>query len=244
MKKIFGVAAVLALLTGGLATSALAQCGTGDMIDFDADGFAFETVYNPLTFHSTVGSTLKIVGNVHLFCAPLAFLNPADPTKEYTFLCTLTSAGSVHFGPFSGFNYHETDYTAGTWEIHEGSPEDAPTDAGGMPALPSPLVPATFINGPVILSGTLTNFHTSLSTQISTGNTNGSFRSDYKATGGLYFPLIGSGSAVFQGLWCVMDEPAGCRPLTYSAHLNGKWDTPATTNVTKSTWGSLKQLYR
>lgn len=244
MKKIFGVAAVLALLTGGLTTSAVAQCGTGPMMDFDADGFSYETAYNPANYHSSNGSTLRIVGHINKFCAPLAFLDPTDPAKEYTFLVTLTSTGTVHYGPFAGFNYHETDYTGGTWAIYEGSPEDAPTAATPMPALPSALVPARFTNGTLILSGTLSGFHTSLSTTISTGFTNGSYVSNYVATGGLYYPLIGSGSAIFQGLICVTPEPAGCRPLTYSAHMDGKWDTPGTTGAAKSTWGSLKQLYR
>ncbi len=247
MKKIFGVAAVLALLSGGLAASASAQCGTGVMIKFDADGFAYETAYSPTTYISSSGSILSMVGHVSLFCSPLAGLNPADPTKEYTFYITsLTSAGTMTFGPFGGSTFYETDYAGGTWEIHEGSPENAPTDAGGMPALPSVLVPSTFTDGPVILSGTFSNFHTSVTKTVSGPNTtvNGSFIADYVATGGSYYGAVGGGSAKFQGNWCVTRKPAGCTPDTYSAHPNGKWDTPPTTAVTRSTWGSLKQLYR
>lgn len=242
MKKIIGVAALLGLLAGGIASSALANCESGEMIKFTNDGFAYETAYANATYHSAPGSILSVVGHVAYFCAPMAALDPSDPTKEYTFYITgLTSAGTGHFGPFGGTTFHETDYAGGTWEIHEGSPEDAPTD-GSMPALPSGLVPATFVNGPVVLSGTFTDFHVSIS-QTAT-NVNGSFLGHYKATGGSFFPQVGDGVAIFQGNWCVTLKPAGCTPATYSAHPDGKWDTPATTGVSKSTWGTLKQLYR
>lgn len=244
MKKIFGAAAVLALLAAGPTTSfAAGPCDFGNFMDFDADAFAYETTYNPVSYHSTNGSTLKMVGHITLFCPPLAALNPADPNKEYTFVVTATSTGTIHYGPFAGFFYHETDYTGGTWAVYEGSPEDAPT-AASMPALPSPLVPATFQNGTVVLSGTLGTMHTSISTDGTQANTNGSFLANYQATGGSYYNAVGNGSAVFQGLWCVWPKPAGCRPATYSAHTNGKWDIPPTTSTSKSTWGALKKLYK
>lgn len=245
MKKIFGAAAVLALLAAGPTTSlAAGPCDFGVFMDFDADGFAYETTYNPANYHSTVNSTLKIVGHINLFCPPLAALNPAGP-NEYTFVVTATSNGTLHFGPFGGFYYHETDYRNGTWAVYEGNPEDAPTDAGGMPALPSPLVPATFNNGTVILSGVFTGLlHTSISSDLTQANTNGSFVANYQATGGSYYPQVGNGTAIFQGNWCVWPEPAGCRPATYSAHPNGLWDLPPTTATNRSTWGALKALYK
>lgn len=251
MKKIFGVSVVLALLLMGMAGTALAQCGTGVMIKFDSEGFAYETNYTPATYNSAAGSVLSIVGQVSYFCSPMAALDPNDPTKEYTFYITgLVSMGTQVFGPFGGTTFYETDYnTAGaSWEIHEGSPENAPTSTTPMPALPSVLIPSTFIDGPVVLSGILlpngTNlgFHTSVSANGS--NINGSFLSDYMAQGGTFFAAVGDGRAVFQGNWCVVPQPTGCVPATYSAHPNGKWDTPPTTATTKSTWGSIKQLYR
>src|SRR6266478_7993823 len=145
MKKFFGVAAVLALLTGGAATSALAQCGTGVMIDYDADAMAYEPNYNPATYTSTATNVLSMIGTVSLFCAPFAALNPNDPNKEYTFYVTgLVSAGTGHFGPFGGTTFHETDYAGGTFEIHEGSPRNAYTAVGGFPPLPDATIPANY----------------------------------------------------------------------------------------------------
>ena len=40
------------------------------------------------------------------------------------------------------------------------------------------------------------------------------------------------------------ERTGGCRPTGYRAHPNGKWDSPPTTATSRSTWGTLKQLYR
>jgi hypothetical protein len=212
------------------------------MIKFAQHAFAYETgpAYNSATHHSTAGAILGIVGHVSYFCAPMAALNPNDPTKEYTFYITGVSGGTAHI-PVGPTTFHETDYSGVTFEIHEGSPENAPLD-GTMPPLPDATVPATFIDGPVVLSGTIADFHVSISTQGS--NINGSFLGHYQATGGSYYPLVGDGVAVFQGNWCDTQKPTGCTPATYSAHPDGKWDTPGTTATMKSTWGAVKQLYR
>jgi hypothetical protein len=244
MKKIFGVAAVLALLSFGAAAHAAGPCDTGMLIKFDADAFAYEDAYNSATYHSTAGKVLNIVGIVSWLCPPLAASgNPNTALDEYTFYITgLVSAGTGHFGPFGGTTFHETDYAGGTWALYKGSPPDAPTAAGGMPPLPDPTVPANFSNGTVILSGTYSDFHTSIS--VNGTNINGSHLAHYSASGGTMYAAVGNGSAVFQGNWCPTLKPTGCTPATYSAHPDGKWDSPPTTGVTKSTWGSIKQLYR
>jgi hypothetical protein len=243
MKKIFGVAVLLAALAAATTTPAHAQsaCSSGELMKFGQNGFAYEPAYNTTTHISTAGNILSIVGHIDYFCGPMAGLNPADPTKEYTFYITgLVSQGTVP-GANGPTQLWDTDYTGGTWEIHEGSPENAPVD-GTMPPLPDASVPATFIDGPVMLSGTLSGFHTQITQTFSI--INGSFHATYQATGGLYFPQVGNGSAIFQGNWCPTMKPTGCTPATYSAHPDGKWDMPATTAVRTSTWGSIKQIYR
>lgn len=241
MKKSFGVAVALTLLAGGIASNAMAaNCDSGEMIRFAPNGFAYETNYTPATYTSAPGSILSIVGIVDYFCTPLAALVP-DATKEYTiYITSLTSAGTVHT-PVGPTIFHTTAYGGGTWEIHEGSPPNAPT-AASMPALPNAQVPANFTDGPIVLSGTFSNFSTTI-TQNGT-SANGSFRADYVATGGTYFPQVGNGQALFQGLWCVTPKPAGCVPATYSAHPDGKWDAPPRTPTHNSTWGTIKTLYR
>ena len=247
MKSKIGVAATLGILAAGvLAPEAFAQCGTGVMIKFDNDGFAYETSYNNATYMSSPGSQLTVVGIITLFCAPFTDLNPADPNKEYTFIWDgLTSAGTVSSPYGSSGTKYDTDYVGGGFRIYEGSPRNAPT-AATLPANPpNATVPVNFTDGTLILQGALSGFHTAI-TRSSLGNYSGSFRSDYACTGGTLYNRVGEGTSLLSGLWCAAGTGNGrcSMPAGYSAHPNGKWDTPATTATSPTTWGTIKQLYR
>jgi hypothetical protein len=245
MKNKFAVAVTTGLLAlGAVAPLAHAQnCSPGGMIEFDANAFAYESIYNPATLISSAGSQLNVVAIISLWCSPFQDLDASDPTKEYTLLLTgLTSAGTVTT-PVGPFTFYDTDYTGGTFAIYEGAPRNAPL-AGAMPVNPpNATVPANFVDGTLILNGTLANFRTSLS-RLGAGDPNGSFRADYTFTGpaaGTYFTRVqGSGPGVLQGNWCVVGD---CVPQGYSAHPNGKFDVPPTA-TRSSTWGTIKQLYR
>lgn len=236
------VAGLLAL--AALAPAASAQCPplggpSSPMIEFDANCFAYETNYTPATFNSAAGSQLTIVGIIDAFYAPLAFLSPADPTKEYTFVISgLTSAGTVTT-PAGPTTVYTTDYTGGTFAIYEGSPENAPL-AGAMPANPpNATVPANFADGTALLTGVLCGFRTEISKTL-TFPANGSFRTNYHFDGGTLYTNVGEAEALLSGLWNVSSPlPAG-----YSAHPNGKFDSPPSTESKSSTWGTIKSLYR
>lgn len=248
MKRQIGAAMLTGLLAlAGFATSASAQCGTGLLIKFDADAFAYETNYNPATFISSAGSQLNVVGIVSVFCAPLNGLDPNDPAKEYTFLFTgLTSNGTTTTNLAGGATRYQTTYPSGQFFIYEGAPRNAPTAAGGMPASPPNAdVPSKFTDGTLILSGSLTNFITTV-TRSSIGTYSTSFRSDYLFTGGSMIGLMANtGVGLLSGAWCANGSATGlCSlPTGYSAHPNGKFDQP-TTPAQSSTWGAIKQLYR
>lgn len=248
MKSKIGVAALLGLMAFGLlATTAAAQCtGTypGPMIKFDADCFAYETNYTPATFTSAAGSQLTVVGLVSLFCSPFTDLNPADPTTEYTFVWdNLTSLGTVAAPALGGTKY-TTKYVGGGFRIYAGTPRNAPT-AATLPALPSALVPATFMDGTLILQGSLDTL-TTIVTRTSIGTYSGTFRATYLFTGGTLFYRVGNGTDLLSGAWCAAGSGVGlCSlPAGWSAHPNGKWDMPITTPALPSTWGAIKQLYR
>lgn len=250
-----GVMAAGLLAMGTVAGVASAQCPpllppSSVMIEFDANCFAYEPNYNNATYLSTAGNVLTMVGIIDAFYAPLAGLTPADPNKEYTFVVTnLVSLGTVTSFNGPTTNY-DTDYSGGTFAIYEGSPEDAPL-AGAMNSNPpgGATVPANFQNGTAILTGDLCGFHVNVNR---TGTiVGGSFGSTYKFTNpnapgappaGNLFNVVGDGQAFFGGLWC--ESTGGCRPTGYRAHPNGKWDSPPTTPASRSTWGTLKQLYR
>jgi hypothetical protein len=257
--RTIGVMTAGILMLSAFAGTASAQCPptlppSSVMIEFDANSFAYETnggvLSNPVGYISPAGNVLTMVGIIDRFYAPLAYLNPADPTKEYTFVVTgLVSGGTTTTinGPTT---IYDTQYTGGTFAIYEGSPENAPL-AGQMAANPplGPTVPANFQDGTAILTGDLCGFNTSIT---KTGTiVNGSFGSTYKFTNpnapgpppaGNLFNAVGDGQAIFTGVWCV--TAGGCTPTGYSAHPNGKWDSPPTTATLRSTWGTLKQLYR
>lgn len=241
--------------------SASAQCPPTNppssvMIEFDANSFAYEPGYNLTTFQSTAGNMLTMVGIIDRFYAPLAYLNPGDPNKEYTFVVTnLISTGTVTTvaGPTT---YFRTNYNGGTFAIYEGSPENAPLAAAmGSHPYGGATVPANFQDGTAILTGELCGFSFTVTrTQIGTNppTYGGNFSGTYKFTNpnapnappaGNLFNTMGDAQAVFSGLWCA--RPASsCIPANYIGHSNGKWDSPPTTPATRSTWGTLKQLYR
>ncbi|MGH7740599.1 MAG: hypothetical protein ACRENS_01105 [Candidatus Eiseniibacteriota bacterium] len=236
MIRKIGVAALLGLLVVvGSVTTAGAQCGTGPMIILNTASFGIEgpaAVTAP--YVSTSGNTLTILGLVQAFCSPFLDLNASDPSTEYTLVVSdLVSGGSTH--PLT--NLWVTAYSGGTFAIYQDSPRNAPTSAAGMPAAGS--AAPLYSGGTVILSGTISGF--SLNAQVSSGA--GSYTANATFTGGtLYARVAGGGSVVFQGALC---GTSGCLPAAggYSAQFDGKFDTPVTATQ-KSTWGTLKLLYR
>jgi hypothetical protein len=260
MKSKFGVAVVIGLLATALfATVAAAQC-TG-MIKFDPDAFAYETDYTPATFTSAPGSQLTVVGLVSAFCSPFLDLNPADPTTEYTFIWDgLISVGTTYKAVGIGLTgmQYTSRYVGGAFRIYAGSPRNAPT-AATLPALPSPgVVPDAFVDGTVILSGEILDTLSVIVTRNTLGTYSGSFRANYRCTGGTLYDRVGDATNLMSGLWCPATPPtppglamrealAGGQcdlPVGWSAHPNGKWDTPSTVPTLPSTWGKIKSLYR
>ena len=243
MKRTFGVAALLGLLTtGALATSAQAQCGTGPMIILNTATFAYETP-NPVAFPyiSPANNSLTVVGLVQQFCFPFLDQDPSDPTLEYSVVYSgLTSLGTS-MTTVGSTNIYTTNYTTGAFTIYKDSPRNAYYSASAMPANPpNATVPANYQDGTPILSGSLANFRVQV-TKTGSNPPNGSHRADATFTGGtLYSRVAGTGPTLEQGNWCVF----GCLPPAggYSAQLDGKFDTPATA-AHGSTWGAIKLLY-
>ena len=263
MKSKIGVAAVLGFMaTALLATVAGAACNppgdlAGVMIKFDNDAWAYETAYTPSTFMSAVGSQLTVVGLVSVFCTPFADLNPLDLNTEYTFVWDgLTSLGTFS-EPYLGGTRYTTKYVGGSFRIYAGSPRNAPT-AATLPALPAPaVVPAAFVDGTMILGGVMDTLSV-IFRRNSLGNYSGSFRTNYQSTGGTLYGRVDNTVNLLSGAWCPATPPAppglGMQsalviglcdlPTGWSAHHNGKWDTPISVRVAPSTWGMIKTLYR
>lgn len=256
MKRNLGVAAALtaiAMAAAGGPARAETPCAPLDLcvgppcpilIQFDANAFAHETAYNTTTFISSPGSQMTVVGLITQFGPALPFLNANDPNKEYTFVFSgLISAGTIVSlnGPTT---LYDTDYDStkvATFEIYEGTPRNSPDTPAEWAAYPFDGTPDLHTDGTLILSGELCGFHTNIA---KTGTiVSGSFRSNYKPTGGTLYPFIAGTEGLLGGNWCA--HTTGCRPANYTAHPNGKFDaTGATTPSMRSTWGRLKQIYR
>jgi hypothetical protein len=264
MKSKIGAAVAMGLLATALsATVATAQCGLppnypGMMIKFDSDAWAYETAYTPATFTSATGSQLTVVGVVSLFCFPFADLDAAALNTEYTFIWDgLTSVGTTYKPVGSSGMQYTSRYVGGAFRIYADSPRNAPT-AATLPALPAPgIVPDLFVDGTMILNGLMMDTLTVIVTRNSLGTYSSSFREDnYKfvAGGTLWDRVEGDpGNNLMMAVWCPVPasnpnppSPTGtCQlPAGWSAHLNGKWDAPASVPALPSTWGKIKTLYR
>ena len=252
MKRMIGSVALLMLAaTMAFAPRASAQCvtgtGTNILMKWDGNGFVYETsvndplgaLSNPVSNISTAGNYLHAVMGVSLFCGPLAGLDPNDVSNEYTVVWTGLVSGGTGTTPFgaSGTKY-TTTYTGGTWKLYQGAinARNYANVAPPAPAVAWPLYNETT----VLLSGPLDTLVVTV-TKSSLGNINGSFRGNYRVTGGSYGASIcNNAPGLLNGLWYPVNPPAG-----YSAHHNGKYDAPDCATPTRSTsWGKIKTLYR
>jgi hypothetical protein len=269
MKRTIGWAASVALvMLGALTPAAFAQC-PNILIKWDADCFVYET--NPVlsaqqldgyyAWKTQTGSQMTVVGLATLFCNPLDSMVPDLPNKEYSFIWTgLTATANSADQALGACGRRWTgSYSGGTFAIYEDSPADAPRETTPMPA-PGGIVPANFVDGTLMLSGTLGTLNWSVTRSQSpsspcqappaaTHTWTGTFTTTWIATGGPMFTNTvmagwnyGTGLPV-QGNWC-NKYPTGCTPTGYTAHNNGQFFPPSPTESTRSTWGAIKQLYR
>lgn len=248
-----GVAALLgALALGAFSLPARAQCVSPVLIKFDADVFAYETAYDNTTYMSTAGSILKVVGKIVCFGPPLDYLNANMPGTEYTFVWNLKSLPPGTVQTIVN-RVWDTDYASasvpGSFVIYEDTSPESPDAASVAQFPPNADVPDKFVDGTVILSGSIDYFHTQI-TRTSTGRFGGSFNATYHFTGGTLYPSIGGNTSNLNGLWCALGSaPGQCTipsnilpPTGYSAHPSGKNDVPTVAYI--STWGAIKMLYR
>jgi len=229
---------LLLLCAAGLALGAGHASATSPMIDWDP-ALYFEPGSTPL--NSPPGSQLRIVGLVSGFGPPLDFLDPTDPTKEYTLYChSLISAGTTSIGP-PATTFYTTNYVGGAIEIYEDLTPDASFDVNP----PNPGVPADFTDGTLILSGVFMSFYTETNnfTQFQIGHSEGNIL----WTGGAYFPLMspeGSNEpcpGLFTG---ALTWRSSVVQTGYLFRHDGKIDFNCPVSSRPSTWGRVKTLYR
>jgi hypothetical protein len=222
-----------ALILGAIVA---APAFAGPVIDWDP---AF--VYGPgaSTTVATPGAELRGVGIVSSFDGPFADLDANDPTTEYTFVFRgLIAQPTVITGPPT-FTFYTTNYTGGIIELWAGSPRNS----SFAPNPENAIVPSTFQDGTLLLSGVFTSFYTQTNnfTAFQTGNMEG----NVSWTGGSRLASMNGGNGqpcpgLFTGglTW----RPEVLIPGYVFRH-DGKIDINCPTATTPSTWGRLKSQY-
>lgn len=219
-----------------LALAALPARAAGPSIDWDP-AYTWET--GATATNSPLGGEFKLVGIVSMFDAPFQFLNAGDPTREYTFYVHgLISQGTVAQGP-PATTIYTTQYSGGVFELYE----DLTPESSFAPNPPNATVPSTYTDGTLLLSGVFTSFvvQTNNFTAFKVGNIEGQIN----WTGGTLLPYTISGGFPCPGLFTggATWNPNVLIPGYIFRH-DGKIDMQCAVSAGRSTWGSLKSLYR
>lgn len=224
------------LLLAGAVTPARA---VGPIFDWDPAYFYVDPPSPATPTNQPVGTILKAVGTISAFGAPLEFLNATMPATEYTFVIDgLTSAGTTTVGP-PATEIYTTFYSGGTFNLYQ----DPSPDAVFAPNPPNALVPGSFQDGGLILTGHFTGLvvTTNNFTAFQVGNIEGNIIWDSGALLAYFDGEACPGLFVGGATW---RTTPGVGIPGYLFRHDGKIDLQCPTPAAKSTWGRLKSLYR
>ena len=109
----------------------------------------FALVLRPTLENQPVGTHVNAVGVISRAESPLDYLQPQDPTREYTiYFSGLVSLGTTTTGS-PGARTYSTAYSGGTIEIYE----DLTPDHEFSMFPPNATVPSTFVDGVLMVQG-------------------------------------------------------------------------------------------
>jgi hypothetical protein len=198
---------------------------------FDYVGFDYEDPKAPGSEFGDNGNGYVGLGTVPFLFAPLTSDTNAN---EYTYVISgLTANGFINVGP-----YRVISYTPGIIRIYEDAKVGGTlADFGTSP--PNASAPSTFLDGLLILEGTLTNFQFA----VDNSNGTGSFEAVFTVTGGdqlANFPLNQRVGWTFSGsTGNALNIPEG-----YAHQIDGQTFLNAPVHVKRTSWGRLKAGYR
>lgn len=204
------------------------------LLDWGPDCFGWEAGY--ANHISQAGEELTLLGKIDAFYDHLAFLDP--DVNEYTFIFEdLISLGTV----VTDSTIFETAYEGGTFRIYEDTTPDF--DFGINP--PNATAPGSFVDGELIMEGTLDNFEVVIIDLGMPPGATGSAQANWVCTGGSLYSIVGGCYGPMLGTWT--DDPNVVPiPEGYTCHEDGKfdWEECPPTPSESGTWGRIKELYR
>ena len=186
------------------------------------------------------GAEMKGVGLVSYFDAPLADLNPNDPSTEYTFIVKGLIANPTVVSGIPSTQFYTTNYTGGRFELYAGSPRNS----SFAPNPENAIVPSTFQDGTLLLGGNFTSFYTQTNnfTAFKTGNMEGAILWD---SGSLLSRMNGGNGEPCPGLFTgALTWNPTVLITGYVFRHEGKIDMNCPTPSNPSTWGKVKAQYR
>jgi hypothetical protein len=207
--------------------------------------YAYESIYDFADNSSEVGSNLTIVGLVNCFSGMFNDIDPNAGVEYSVYVFGLVSQGTQKW-PLGAQDAYWTHYNNGTVQIWE----DAGSDAVFSPNPPvAGLVPDTFANGILFLTGNVEGMDVTFYLNAGTGAyEGGNFDSGESLaaiwTGGSAFERVSSG-----GEGCPLRLTGGWNvtptayPAGYTAEVEGKIDIDCPTQTQDGSWGRLKSLY-
>lgn len=223
-----------------IASAAAPARAIGPVLDWDP-AYCWQLGATPTNLPA--GGMMEMVGTVSAFGPPLDFLNATMPATEYTFYVTgCISGGTVTTGP-PATQIYTTSYAGGTIQVFA----DPTPDAMFAPFPPNAQVPSTFTDvPPPILTGNFTRFV--VTTNNFTTFQVGSLEGDIAWTGGTMISYFrGANDAICPGLFTggiTWNTAPGIGIPGYLFRHDGKIDLQCPVPTLKSSWGSLKQMYR
>ena len=218
------------------------QRAAADLVLLSFSGFDYEDVNSNPGTYLDVGEGYKALGDVTSVDPVLLGPYVDFGTKEYTFyMFNLTVNARFFAGGFLSATFNN----GGRGRYYED--DQAPTGTHRTYGInpPNATAPSTFIDGPgpppnpVKLGGSIDNFVVSYNFNNNTGNFQGDMTLD-EGSALIYIPPSERQGWILGGL---AGPPNPTVPQGYTHQVNGECRIPVTVN-TRSTWGTIKSLYR
>ena len=215
-------------LTAAVAVLVTSSAGAQNAL-IDYQGYAWETGGFPA---SNAGDVLSVVGIVDALDSRFGINLLVEEVTLYA--SGLTSSGQID----QGGGLLSIAYSGGNIELYRDPSLDH--DYGVNP--PNPTAPPTFVNGSLLLGGTLDNFFMF----YDSGTGSGAFEADVSFTAGSGLTTLNQLQANGYTFGGTLSSGAsgGNVPQGYDLQVDGVIEVEVIVGVEEKSWSKIKDLYR